>query len=120
MLKSFGGAHGQLEGAVLQPRWECTFTAVSSQTHLKNVPVRPPWPDLQCIVVPPAAAAAAKGLEGHAGETGRLPGPPWAAGGEPFFASRAWRAARHSPCLNLHALARFATAPGSPSDRAIS
>ena len=46
MPKSFGGAHGQPAGAALRPRWDCTLAAESSRTHPKNVPVRPPWPEL--------------------------------------------------------------------------
>jgi len=60
MLKSFGGAHGQPGGAALQPRLECTWTSVSSRTHPKNVPVRPPWSELQYNLPPPAAAPEVK------------------------------------------------------------
>jgi len=76
MLKSFGDAHVQPDGAAQHPRWECTLAAVSSQTHPKNVPVRPPWPELHCSRPPPAAAAESRGLEGQARVTGLLPGPP--------------------------------------------
>ena len=74
MLKLFGGAHGQSDGAALHPYRECTLTAVSSRTHPKNVPVRPSWPELHRNRSTPTAAAEARYLEGQAGATGRLPG----------------------------------------------
>jgi len=56
MLKSFDGAHGQPDGAVLHPRRDCTLVAVSSQmvavssqTHPKNIPVRPSWPEFIAV-----------------------------------------------------------------------
>jgi len=47
MPKSFGSAHGQPDGEALNTQQEGTLAAMSSQTHSKNVPVHPPWPELQ-------------------------------------------------------------------------
>jgi len=63
------------EGIVLSLP-DCTFAAMSSRTHPKNVPVRPSWPELHRSRPPPAAAAEDRCLEGHAHTTGRLPGLP--------------------------------------------
>ena len=116
MPKSFCGAHGQSSGVALQPRWERTFAAVSSWTQPKNVPVRPPWPELPCSLPPPAAVPEAKGLEGHAHATGPHPGPF----GQPTVTSVRFEglgAVRYSPALDLHVLVTFATVPDFFAER---
>jgi len=76
MLKSFDGAHGQLDGTALHPRRECTMAAVSSRTHPKNIPVHPSWPELHRSRPLPAAAAEDRCLKGDARTTVCLPGLP--------------------------------------------
>jgi len=73
-----------------------------------NRPVRPPWPELLCSRPPPAAAAGAHGLEGHAHATGRLPGP-LRQPAVTILRFESLGAARHSPALDLHAPAPFAS-----------
>ena len=59
------------DGVALYP---CTLVAVSSQTHPKNVPVRPSSPELHRISPPPSATAEARCFEGHVCATGHLLG----------------------------------------------
>jgi len=77
------------------------LTTVSNQTNPRNVPVRPPWPELLCSRPTPAAAAGAHDLEGHAYATGRLPG----LSGQPAVTILRFEnlgATRHLTALDLH------------------
>jgi len=115
MLKSFDGAHGQPDGAALHPWRDCTLVAVSSQTHPKNAPVRPSWPDFITVGhrwPRPLKPHASRAM--HARRVAsrvRLGSQRW-----PFSASRAWCTALHLLALDLHALAPFAMARWSRPD----
>jgi len=110
MLKSFDGAHGQPDGAELHPWRDCTLVSLSSQTHPKNVPVRPSCPDF--IAVPTAGRGRWNQRVIHTQRVAsrvRLGSQRW-----PFSASRVWCTAQHLIALDLHALAPFATVSHSP------
>ena len=70
------GAHGHQMAQRCTPEEICTLVAVSSQTHPKNVPVRPSWPELHRSNPPPSAAAEFRFLEGDVRASGHLLGPP--------------------------------------------
>jgi len=113
MLKLFDGAHGQPDGAV-QHRWrDCTLVVALSQTHPKNVPVRPSWPDFIVVgyhqprPLKPDASRAMHAL--RVASRVCLDIQRWL-----FSTSRVWCTARHLLALDLHALAPFDTAPHSP------
>jgi len=114
-----GGAHGQQDDAAQHNQYECTLAVVLIRTHPKNVPVRPPYPEFHRSRPLSAAAAEARGLEGQARATGRLPGPP----GHPaviIFSIESLVCCTALASARPHALAPFATAPDLPSDWEIS